>query len=266
MRDRAVGLGGEKARRRMVEIVDRVLKILEKGLMPVVVARLIRDRPHHQAVSRHALERTNANAVPGDLALAARRRRETKLLARAPAGFRRLRQAINGFRDVRRAGEQTFDRTQVACRGRARKRAIGVVGVDDTRFTVGDEDAVRIGVGDRLGGVEARRPGRQLQHAERVEQQSEGAADGEDDDHPGHQRRADGVRRKPHGQKRAGETDEEDRQRDRIDRSLDSVHRRGRRRLHLRIRPPRTLPSTWTSASALSSRLSVCYHGSRALS
>src|SRR6202034_2398321 len=42
MRDRAVGFGGEKARRRVVEIVDGVLKILEKGLMPVVVARLIR--------------------------------------------------------------------------------------------------------------------------------------------------------------------------------------------------------------------------------
>ena len=74
MRDRAIRLGGEKARRRVVEIVDRVLKILEKSFVPVVVARLIRDRPDHQAVSRDALERANTNAVPGDLALAARRR------------------------------------------------------------------------------------------------------------------------------------------------------------------------------------------------
>jgi hypothetical protein len=103
----------------VVKIVDRVLKVLEEGLVPVMVAGLIRDGPHHQAVSSDALERTNANAVPGDLALAARRRREAKLLARAPTGFCRLRQAINGLRDVRRAGEQAFDRTQVARPGRA---------------------------------------------------------------------------------------------------------------------------------------------------
>src|SRR6202035_1963284 len=127
-----------------------------------------------------ALERTNADTVPGDLALAARWRRKTKILARAAAGFRRLRQAIDGLRDVRRAGEQAFDRTQIARCGRAGKRAVGVVGVDDSRFTVGDEDAVGTGVGDRLGGVEARRAGRQLPQAEGVEQQSEGAADGED--------------------------------------------------------------------------------------
>ena len=85
MRDRAVGLGGERACRRVVEIVDRVLKILEKGFMPVVVARLIRDCPHHQAVSRHALERTDANAVPGDLALTAwRGRRRSSSFARPP--------------------------------------------------------------------------------------------------------------------------------------------------------------------------------------
>ena len=45
--DRAVGLGGEEAGRRVVEIVDRVLKVLEEGLVPVVVARLVGHRPRH---------------------------------------------------------------------------------------------------------------------------------------------------------------------------------------------------------------------------
>ena len=90
VRDRAVGLGRKEAGRRVVEIVDRVLKILEEGFMPGVVASLIRDRPRHQAVSGDALERANANAVPGDLALAVRRRRETKLLARARRRISRL--------------------------------------------------------------------------------------------------------------------------------------------------------------------------------
>ena len=71
MRDRAVGLGGKKACGRVVEIVDRVLEILEEGFVPVVVAGLVRNRPHHQPVPGDALERANANAVPGDLALAA---------------------------------------------------------------------------------------------------------------------------------------------------------------------------------------------------
>ena len=69
MRDRAIGLGRKKAGRRVIEIVDRVLKILEEGFMPGVVASLIRDRPHHQAVPGDTLEWANANAVPGDFAL-----------------------------------------------------------------------------------------------------------------------------------------------------------------------------------------------------
>ena len=241
MRDRAIRLGREKPSRRVIEIVDRVLEILEEGFMPGVVARLIRDRPRHQAVLGDALERANANAIPGGVGLAARRRRETKLLARAPAGFRRLRQAIKGFRDVRRASEQTFDRTQVGRRRRARKRAVGVIGVDDARFAVGDQDSVRIGVGDRLGGVEARRTGWKLQQAEGEQQQSESAANGKDDDHPGHQRRADRARREPQGEERAGETDEQNRQRDRIDGALNSVHRWRRRRFHLRIVTPKDI-------------------------
>ena len=80
--DRAVGLGGEEPGGRVVEIIDRVLKVLEEGLVPVVLARLVRHRPRHHPVLGRALERANANAVPGDLALAARRRRETQLLAR----------------------------------------------------------------------------------------------------------------------------------------------------------------------------------------
>ena len=162
--------------------------------------------------------------------------RRSSSLARV-AGFGRLRQAIDRFRDVGGAGEQALDRTQIAGGARARERAVGVVGVDDSRFAVGDQDSVRIGVGDRLGGVEARRPGRELQQAKGEQEQAESAADGEDDDHPGQQRRADGARRKPQGQKSAGEAYDEDRERERIDGPLDSVHRRGRRRFHLRLKP-----------------------------
>ena len=87
MRDRAVGLGGEEPGGRVVEIVDRVLKVLEEGLVPVVVARLVRDRPRHHPVLGRAFERADANAIPGDLAFAARRRRETQLLARPRSGL-----------------------------------------------------------------------------------------------------------------------------------------------------------------------------------
>ena len=203
--DRAVGLGGEEPGGRVVEIIDRVLKVLEEGLVPVVFARLVRDRPRHHPVLGRALERADANAVPGDLALAARRRRETQLLACARAGLGRLGQPVDRLRDVGGAGEQALDRTQVAGGARARERAVGLVGVDDPRFAVGDQNSVRTGVGDRLGGVEARRPGRELQQAEGEQKQAESAADGEDDDHPGEQRRADGARREPQGQQSAGE-------------------------------------------------------------
>ena len=219
--DRAVGLGGKKTGRRVIEIVDRVLEILEEGFMPVVIARLVRHRPRHHAVLGRALERANANAVPCDFGLAVGRRRETQLLARPPARFGGLRQAIDRFGDVGGPREQAFDGTQVAGGVRAGERAVGVIGVDDSRFAVGDQNSVRAGIGDRLGGVEARRPGRELEQAKSEQEQAETAAYGEDDDHPGHQRRADGAWREPDGQESPGKAHDQNRERDRIDRALD---------------------------------------------
>ena len=213
MDDRAVGLDRKEPGGGVVEVVDRVLKVLEKRLVAIMFARLVRDRPDRRAFAGDPLERTHADVVPGDGPVAVERRREAQVLARALAGLGRLREPVNGFRDVRRAGEQTFDRLQFARGARARQSAIGLVGIENARLSVGDHQTVRTGVGDCPGRVESRRPRRELQEAESEEQQSEGAAKGQRDDHPGYDRHARRARGQPESKDRSGESERQDSQR-----------------------------------------------------
>ena len=112
------------------------------------------------------------------------------------------------------------------------------VGVANARLGVGDQEPVRAGIGDGLGGVEARRPGRELQQTERHQQQTESAEKGQNDQHPGNDQRTDWLRRQPKREDRAGEANDQKGQDDRIGGPLNSVHRRrGRRRFHRKLKP-----------------------------
>ena len=125
--------------------------------MPVVVARLIATVHTIRPRLATALERTNANAVPGDLALAARRRRETKLLAAVrcprarpapadrPPPTRSARRRTGGRPDCRSAGVRA-----------PRKRQVGVVGVDRGWFSpsVTSSPSAPL-VGEKLGQIVA---------------------------------------------------------------------------------------------------------------
>ncbi len=72
--DRAVRLGGKKARRRVVEIVDGVLQFLKETFVPLALARDVGDRPQRDARLGDPLERADADAVPGRRAFAGQRR------------------------------------------------------------------------------------------------------------------------------------------------------------------------------------------------
>ena len=78
--DRAVRLGGEEAGRRMVEIVDRVLQVLEEVLVALALARDVGDDPQRRAAPRDAFERPHADAIPAGRALAGQRRRHAQFL------------------------------------------------------------------------------------------------------------------------------------------------------------------------------------------
>ena len=195
--DRSIAIGGEKPSRSMVEIVDRVLKILEEAFVAVVLARFVGHRPDRCCMSGDAPKRPHANAVPGHVRLAVKGRGQTEVLGRALTRLGRLRQPVDGFGDVWRSGEQALDRLQFAAQVTAGERAIGLVRIENARFPVGDHDSVGVGVSDGPGCVESDRADRELQPAERKEQQSQSAAKGEHDDHGCHDRQAGAVRSEP---------------------------------------------------------------------
>src|SRR5208337_4900982 len=82
--DRAVAIGREEPGGSMVEIVDRMLKILKEAFVAIMLARLIGHRPDRRPLSGDAFERPYPNAVPGDVH-AVQRRGEAQFLARALA-------------------------------------------------------------------------------------------------------------------------------------------------------------------------------------
>ncbi len=226
--DRPVGLRRKKTRRRVVEIVDRVLEILEEGLVPVVLARLVRDGPDRGARPLGALERPDADAIPGHRSVPGQRRRQAQVFAGRFAGLRGLRQAVDRFGHVGRAGEQPLDRLQFAP---ARKRAVGCVGVKESRLLVGDCNTVGARIGDRLGGVGTARARGELQKAESEKHEAHGAEERQRDDRIGRDGRPKAVRCEPDRGGDGRQRQNEDGQQNRTGGSLGPVNnRRGRRR------------------------------------
>ena len=226
--DRAVRIGGEEAGRRMVEIVDRVLQVLEEALVALALAGDVADRPQRRAAPRDAVERADADAVPGRRAVAGKRRRHAQLFDRALAAARRLRQPVDRLGDFRRAGEQPLDQFEVGRAFGAGKDAVGVVGVDDARVGVGDDQPVAVAVGDRLGDVEAARPAGELQLAEGVEQDREDAEDRQQRDRQRDRLDPEFGRQQQERRHGAAEDERERQQQRRVGGALDPVDRRRR--------------------------------------
>ena len=185
--DRAARLDREEAGRRVVEEVDRVLQLLEDVLVALALARDVGDRPQRRAAAPERVERAHPDAVPGDCALARQRRRHPQFLGAALALARRLREPVDRLRHLGRAGEQPLDQPEVGDAMGAGEGHVGFVGVEDPRIRVGDDEAVGIGVGDRLGRVVAGGLPGELQYSEGIEERREDAEHGEAGDDPGQQ-------------------------------------------------------------------------------
>ena len=165
--DRAVWLRREKAGGRVVEIVDHMLQVLKKAFVPFAFARDVGDGPERRVVFCDALERAHPDAIPGRAAFAGQRRRDAQFLDAAFAGAGRLRETIDRFGNVGRARKQPLDGTQVRRALGGGERAIGVVGVEDARMGVGDDQAIVVAVRDRLRGVRAGRRGPRIEAGRR---------------------------------------------------------------------------------------------------
>ena len=145
--DLAGRIDREEAARRVIEIFDRVLQLLEHVLLAFAVARDVGDRPHR--VFRLALglaERTHPHPEPAALRAVVAGDADLFLLPLALA--RRLQQAEHRLRDIGIADEDALDRAHVLRAGRARQREIGGVGIDHVAPGIGDGEPVMGMVGD----------------------------------------------------------------------------------------------------------------------
>ncbi len=139
--DVAVGLGRKEARRRVVEIVDRVLQLLKHILMALELARHVGQGPDgHAGFALAFAERAHADAQPA--CRLAGMRADADLFVTAAALARGLQQAIHRFRDTGVADEDALDRTYILRTGRLDQAEIGAIGVEHAPARVGDQDAL----------------------------------------------------------------------------------------------------------------------------
>ena len=147
--DVALGIDREEARRRMIEIVDGVLQLLEDVLLPLAVARDVGDAPDRERSELFAVgERTDAQAQPAHrLALQAG---DADLLLGAAALAGGLEQPVNGLGYVGIADKDPLDRPHVVGVAGIDQVEIGGVGIDHPAARVGHQQAVGRLVDHRL--------------------------------------------------------------------------------------------------------------------
>ena len=138
--DAAVRLEREEAGRRVVEIVDRVLQLLEDVLLVLALAGDVGDQPADMAV--RAADGIDPDAVPARAGrLAADAARHADFLGGAASLLGRDRQPVDRLRRVRVGGEKPLDRMEVALALRARELQERRVRPDRPSSAVGDQDA-----------------------------------------------------------------------------------------------------------------------------
>ncbi len=185
--DLAIGVDRDEAGGRMVEIVDRVLQLLEGVLLALALRRDVGDRPERRGPS-FAAHRRDLDAVPADGAAPAERRLEPDLLDELAALAGGGGEAVDRLRDLGTAGEEAADRAQIAGAACAGQRQIGLVGIDDRGFALGDDDALVGAVDDRLGQVVAGGAAGELHEPDGEGEEAEDADDREQSEQPQDQR------------------------------------------------------------------------------
>ena len=180
--DAPVAVGGEEAGRRVVEMVDRLLQVLEEALLLGTFAGNVGQLPDEMrlGVARH-LQRPGGDPVPARLGVGgAQRMGKPELLARLQAVAQPVGHHVEDVRRLVLARQQRLDRLDVGGALRAGQFRIGAVGIDDAALLVGDHQAVigRVEIGLGEGAAIGFR--RQLDEAHDGAEQVEEADDGED--------------------------------------------------------------------------------------
>ena len=170
--DVALAIDREEAGRRVVEVVDGVLQLLEDVFLPLAVTGDVDDAPERELA--HALavaERPDAKPEP--VHRLAAQAGDADLLLRPAAFAGGLEQAVDRLRDVRIADEHPLDRPHVVGVAGIDQVEIGGVGVDHPAALIGDQQPVDRLVDHRLehrmGAVlaaDVQDPGRQRKQRE----------------------------------------------------------------------------------------------------
>src|SRR5262249_14370965 len=147
--DFSLAIDGKEARGSMVEVIDRMLKLLEDVLLAFEIARDVGDDP--DAHAREALvlaEWAHPHAQPP--ARLVRAAGDSHLLLQRTAFASGLEQTIDRFRNPGIPDEHALDRSRVAWAGCSRQIEIGPIGKDYPSVRVGDEDALPRTLHDRF--------------------------------------------------------------------------------------------------------------------
>ena len=228
----------EEAGGRMIEIVDRVLKLLEHVLLALAVAGDVGDRPHRRSGLVRLAERAHPQPQPARGLPA--RAGHPHFLLQAPPLLGRLAQAIDRLRDVGVADEDPLDRAHLLKPDGIGKHPVGGIGEQRPPGAVGDDDAVMGIVEDALEHRVAGLPGRDPQHT---------GGEGEHRKHPDHSQQSkkdhhvgSGLVAADHHETRGGDDQEDRNQQDQRDAAAAFAprdHRRAQaRRCHDEPYPP----------------------------
>ena len=222
----------------MIEIVDRVLKLLEHVLLALAVAGDVGDGPHRRSGLVRLAERPHPQPQPARRLPA--RAGHPHFLLQAPAFLGGLAQAIDRLRHVGVADEDALDRAHLFQPDGVGKHSIGGIGEQHPPGAVGDDDAVMGVVDDALEHRVAGIPRRDPQHA---------GGEGEHREHPDHRQQGEkdhhvrpGLVAADHHETGGGDDQEDRNQQDQRDAAAAFAprdHRRAQaRRCHDEPYPP----------------------------
>src|SRR5436190_19117120 len=139
--DVARAVRGKEARRRVIEIVDCVLQLLEYVLMTFELARHIRQRPNrHAGIALSAAEGANPDAQPTPFLPLVRP--HAHLLLAAPALTSRFQQPVDRFRYTGIADEHPLDRPRVLGARRSYQANVSAIRINNSAVGIRYHDAV----------------------------------------------------------------------------------------------------------------------------
>ena len=144
--DVAGGIDRKEPGRRVVEIVDGMLELLEHIFLPLALARNIGDRPHRHARDRVVSRRAGRTRMRSQRATLPGGTGDAYLFLQPASLSRGLEQAVDRLGDVRIADKDPLDRPDIVYAGCTDEIEVSGVGIEHASGMIGHQDAVESAV------------------------------------------------------------------------------------------------------------------------